>query len=367
MKNLRPILCLCLLLGNLFSERSAALEVDEKLTLRILKVSDSKKTILINRGIEDGLSVGDHAKFFLTSGVLARGVLVKASPSRSIWSLYRMIDEGKITTDLVMNLKIASAVKVTEDETKVVHEAPKTIGGKIEGSEIALAPGANDLEDLSHEEQKDFEKLEAVPGQKPIHERPWEIFGMGHFDTLRAETTGRTADIQDANLGGSGDNKSWGATIGFERYALVRNMWYSNFSLYPFFHYAQEEITSLSGRSINQTLWEGGLGLNYHFYNYPNEMKKLIAYGTVAVGGGRIDESSLLVTNTATLDVIYQGVERFASLGAGAKFYFTNLFGARAVVDYYRRYETYNADSLGNSYERTTDGMRIYLGLSYRF
>src|SRR4051812_7385275 len=89
-----------------YSSHLWALAVDEKLPLRILKSSDSKKTVLINRGIEDGLVVGDHAKFFLTTGVVGRGVVIKASPSRSVWSLYRVISPTELVADKVMNLKI---------------------------------------------------------------------------------------------------------------------------------------------------------------------------------------------------------------------------------------------------------------------
>ena len=99
-----------------------ALEIDEKLTLRFLKVSSTKKTVLINRGGEDGLVVGDHAKFFITAGVVARGVAEKVSPSRSVWSLYRIVDEAEITQDKVLNLKIASPVKITDDPSKSLKE-----------------------------------------------------------------------------------------------------------------------------------------------------------------------------------------------------------------------------------------------------
>ena len=85
-----------------------ALDIDEKLTLRLLKLSKTRKTILINRGIEDGLAVGDHAKFYLTTGLIARGVVVKTSPARSVWSLYRIIDPNFLFKEKVMNLKIAT-------------------------------------------------------------------------------------------------------------------------------------------------------------------------------------------------------------------------------------------------------------------
>ena len=81
--------------------------------MRIVKVSQSKKTILINRGVEDGLIKGDHAKFFLTVGVVARGVVVKVSPTRSVWSIYRLVNADYITDDQVMKLKITAPVKIT--------------------------------------------------------------------------------------------------------------------------------------------------------------------------------------------------------------------------------------------------------------
>jgi len=373
MKNLIKILCYLVLPFFYMAHSNSvfALEVDEKLTLRVLKVSDTKKTILINRGTEDGLVVGDHAKFFLTSGVVARGVVVKSSPSRSIWSIYRLIDENKISNDVVMNLKISTPVKVTEDESKVVYENPKPIGSNISSTEIPLAPGANDLQDLSHEEQKDLNKLEAIPSERPIQERPWEIFGLGHFDTLTSEITGQTATTTNANLNSSGENKSWGLLMGVERYAMTRNIWYSNFSLAPFIHYSQNTVSSLSGQSINHTLWEGGLGLNYHFRSYPDELKKIIIYGSVVLGAGKITENSSLVSSTvagaATLESSYEGADRFVSLGVGTKYYFTNYLGGRILADYYRRYESYSADDAGNAYERTTSGFRINLGLAYRF
>ncbi len=75
-----------LLLLLLVPFMAQALEVDEKLTVRILKTSESKKTIMINRGTEDGLVEGDHAKFIVTAGIVARAVSVRVSPTRSLLS-----------------------------------------------------------------------------------------------------------------------------------------------------------------------------------------------------------------------------------------------------------------------------------------
>ena len=58
---------LIVIFSFVFSRIGICLEIDEKLTLRILDVSDTKRTILINRGLEDGLVVGDHAKLYLSA------------------------------------------------------------------------------------------------------------------------------------------------------------------------------------------------------------------------------------------------------------------------------------------------------------
>ncbi len=101
-----------------------ALDIDEKLTLRFLRVSATKKTVLVNRGGEDGLVVGDHAKFFITAGVVARGAVEKVSPTRSVWSLYRIVDPSEIVEDKVLNLKIATPAKITDDPSRSLKDEP---------------------------------------------------------------------------------------------------------------------------------------------------------------------------------------------------------------------------------------------------
>ena len=101
---------------------SLGLEVGERLTVRILKTSQSKKTVLLNRGTEDALVEGDHGKIFLTSGVIARGVAVKVSPTRSIWSLYRIVDREKLFPDKVANLQVTPPAKLTQDPTRSLQK-----------------------------------------------------------------------------------------------------------------------------------------------------------------------------------------------------------------------------------------------------
>ncbi len=127
-----------------------ALEVDEKLTMRILKNTASRKTMLGNRGIEDGLKQGDHAKFFLSEGVIARGEVVKVSPTRSIWSLYRVSMADEIAPDKVVNLKITEPVELTYDPTRTIIKDDTPVSARVSDPRqlgIPLADGADDLGD----------------------------------------------------------------------------------------------------------------------------------------------------------------------------------------------------------------------------
>lgn len=108
------------LLLFLLSGQSFALPIDSKVLGRILGISESKRTVLVNRGGEHGLEEGNHAKISLPSGMVARGIIVKLSPGRSVWSIYRFFDEDKISNNMVYTFKIAEPVKLTSDETRAL-------------------------------------------------------------------------------------------------------------------------------------------------------------------------------------------------------------------------------------------------------
>ena len=158
-----------LLILILFSNMAFALDIDEKLTIRILKVSTSKKTVLINRGVEDGLAIGDHAKFFETTGVIARGVVIQASPARSIWSLYRVIKVDDLVADKAMKIKISTPVKLTPDNTKALTAEPKVDTSSDKVDNIPLAEGAKDVpsKDLSADDKKEFDEMKADKEEEP--------------------------------------------------------------------------------------------------------------------------------------------------------------------------------------------------------
>lgn len=350
-----------------------ALEIDEKLTLRILKASKTKKTILINRGLEDGLVVGDHAKFFLTTGVQARGVIVKASPTRSIWSLYRLVNDKSINDNVVMNLKVATPVRVTEDQSKMLTEERIQ---QIRNEPIPLAPGADTR--LTSDDQNDLAELEddsnmvSIPMSRGGLIRPSgtlgviEIYSLLNFSSLSTSTDLGVTSGSDSTLSGKASSVDF--SIGLEKYFFGTSKFFNDLSLYGFFHktsLAITPVTSDSTGTVDISGTEYGVGSNYHFFNSPLSYQRFIGFIGFSFGVGSIQEqstNSVLVGNTSI-----DGSSTFFTLGTGMKYFSRKGWGGRMMLDFYRRSESYTVDGVDSAFTRVTQGPRMLLGLSYRW
>jgi len=109
-----------------------ALDLDSKFTARLLGVSDSKRTLLVNRGREHGIALEQHAKLSLPNGMVARAVVVRLAPSRSVWSVYRFYAKDSITAKTVYTFKIATPINLTTDETKAIGALADKVEKKTE-------------------------------------------------------------------------------------------------------------------------------------------------------------------------------------------------------------------------------------------
>lgn len=373
---MKSLVLLTMVSAMTFLSCAHALEIDEKLTLRILRTSNTKKTILINRGLEDGLVVGDHAKFFLTTGVIARGVVVKASPTRSIWSFYRIIDADSMTSDKVMNLKISTPLKLTEDSSKALRYEPVAASGSetisvSRGDQIPSGVEVLDSrEELSTDEQDELSQMESkspamnnmvtVTG---VHsQRTWEAFGMLHLSSLSGEYTEGDSEGVDAQ------DSSLALSVGVEKYFASPNSFLGDLSFGLFIH--KRSTGTGSGVTLTQDWTEFGVSGSYHFYNKPLSFSRPILYANLAAGIGSVEVTQEVNTSTANSTETQSGSSNFFSLGFGAKYYLPNGFGGRALLDYYTSGATFSVeDTAGNSSETTlaVSGLRIQLGLSYRF
>lgn len=337
------------------------LEVDEKLPVRIINVSDSLKTILINRGVEDGLLENDHAKFYLTTGVVARGVLVKVSPSRSVWSLYRVSKSDEIAAEKMMNLKITAAVKLTNDPTKMLRKYDDPLG---ETKDVLLTPvGKGPKSSTSITEE-----MKAFPD---LSKHTWELWSTIHVSNLMSSNS-----IGTDGEGNRGSASSLDVMLGIEKYFNNLNHWFGRLSFSPFFHLYKQKYSSIQGNQIQNSFVGYGLGAQYHFLAHPLSLNRWIWWVNLGAGMGKCSDSVTLSIDTTTTTKINTPIDltgkgTFYFLGTGLKYNFHQNFSMRMNIDYYTRAESYTISSLdGESrdpYTKKITGIRVLIGPSLRF
>lgn len=353
------ILILILLLVPSFT---FALEVDEKLTVRIVKTTDTRKTIMLNRGTEDGLVEGDHARFIVTAGIVARAVCVKVSPTRSVWSVYRLVNADFVVTDAVMTIKITPPVKITKDETQAIvqEDVPTKVATDPAALGIPLAEGARDLENPESmiNDEADMRELESVT----ITEKSWEIFSHLNISGMASSTKTTGAAYK-------GSQASHQIGIGIEKYSQREREWYSRFSLFAGIDLMRLNAQAYNGAKTTNDVTEFSFGTHWHPGSYPSSVMTFIPYFHLAASMGTAKstfqngDDSPSSTNTWSAN---GGTSGF-SLGFGYKFYTQRGFGARILADYYVRQEKYKADANNRVFNRSVTGPRLTLGLSYRF
>lgn len=361
------------LLLLVISAGARALEVDERLTLRVLKTSDTRKTILINRGTEDGLVEGNHAKFFVSAGVVARGVCIKASPSRSVWSIYRLVNADFVLNDAVMNLKISPPVKITQDESKMVVEedVPNTTGANPSNDPatlgIPLAEGAQDLPPgvAPGTEMVSREELAALRALGPGHirDRDFEIWTALHFSALSSKSSSSGNGTGGGSYDGSETQTHF--TLGGEIYSKQEREWWARFSTFGMVNFQRKGALSFQGNENDESVTEFGGGLNWHPWDVPSVINDFIPFFTASLAFG--SAFSKIDTANSTTSREARGSTFSRALGVGFKFYTQQGFGARAILDYYMRDDKLKESEANITWNRSNVGPRLWVGLSYRW
>lgn len=364
---------LWVILGLFLSTTAVALEIDEKLTTRFLKVSRTKKTVLLNRGLEDGIVVGDHAKFFLTTGVIARGVAVKASPTRSIWSVYRIVSDEKIFPDKVVNIKITKPLNTTDDPTKSLYDdsnATMTAGTEVmtlKGD--AQGPARVRGEGLSEDEQQDLNSLgtvdmDAFPAVKRYgmnRDKTLEGYGLVHFNSLSSSVDEGDAGTfvgSDANIDFS---------LGLEKYFDRPKSFLGKVSFLGLIHTSSNSVTSAQGNNIKTSVTEYGVGVHFHYIAPTLSYGRLIGFSGISIGVGSVSDTVEVLSNSSTqTGSTLEGSSNFLSLATGVKYYTESGLGVRAMLDFYRRSESYVFDDETN-FTKVVSGPRFLIGMGYRF
>lgn len=347
-----------IIIFTLFVANSFALEVDEKLTLRIVNTSESKKTVLINRGVEDGLAKGNHAKFFISTGVIARGVCIKLSPTRSVWSIYRLVNADFLRDDQVMKLKITPAVKITKDESRMlvrddvvdVTKDPRDIG-------IPLAEGADDLDVLKSTENKTQFVLD--DSAISLLDRNKEIFGMVHFSSYTEKSSPDNNSQDDT----TNDITNLYLQMGLEWFFKTETTWYSRISFHGSFIMDRRSTMSHQGGYIKEDSNLFGGGVNLYPTTRPSRVHRFIQYMNYTFTLGSVTSEYGANNSSDSLS----GSILANTFGYGVKYYTSQGIGMRFAVSYTLRGDTYGDDSVGTSYIKTKLGPRFLVGLGYRF
>ena len=340
-----------------------ALEVDEKLTVRIIRASESRKTVMINRGIEDGLAEGDHAKFVVTAGIAGRGVAVKVSPTRSVWSIYRLVNADFIINDAVMTIKISPAVKITQDESKNLVQEDTPSSASVEPKElgIPLHEGADDLGKNLVDETSELSAMRSEVTQV-ISEKNVELFTLLNISSLSAKTS---PDSGGDSFSSSQSYHHIG--LGGELYPQKEREWYSSWSLFSSLNLMRLNNQSYNGSSSSNDITELSLGTNWHFSKRPSLTLDFIPYLHFSLNLGTVKSTYSKGSEGSNVgDLTGSGSTRGFSLGFGYKFFTHHGYSARVVLDYYTRSESYDEDDQTNIYTKTMSGPRVMIGLGYR-
>lgn len=364
LKNLLLLFSLLLLTTSLW-----ALEIDEKLTMRIVKASQSRKTILINRGIEDGLVKGDHAKFFLTIGVVARGVVVKLAPTRSVWSIYRLVNADYLKDGQVMKLKITAPVKITKDDSRslVADDTPKSVmSSDPRDLGIPLAAGADDLLDempmKTAQDNAHGGLNRTVLEASSLREKTKEFFGTFFYSALGAK-----ASPSNASGEYKGTASSFIMNLGGEFYSKDEKKWISRFSLVVQYSMMNSSVMSHEGSNVSENSSEYGGGFHWYPFTRPSKTYKLVPYGRFMMMLGSVSTTYTAGVNGNGQSETLGGSSFAYSFGGGAKYYLHNGFGARAEFEYYSRNDTFAADQNGVKWTTAKSGPKITMGFSYRW
>ena len=357
-----------ILLGLLliFSCKAFSLEVDEKLTVRIVKTSETKKTLMINRGTEDGLVEGDHAKFIVTAGIVARAVCVKVSPTRSVWSVYRLVNADFILNDSVMSIKISSPVKITKDESHalVQEDTPSKVGsGDPMELGIPLAEGAQDIASAGADgiDQTELKSLEEnIPTIIP--EKNKEVFGVLNISSLTSSTKAEASETFNNS------QAYHHIGLGGELYSQREREWYSKFSLQVSMNLMRMNNQAYNGSSSTNDVTEFSFGTNWHPTKLPSLTMVFIPYFHASFNLGSVKSTfkpgeELIGGPEFSSNGKTQGM----SFGFGYKLYGQQGFGARVLLDYYVRSEKYEADQGQDTFTKSVSGPRLMVGLGYRF
>lgn len=359
---------------TLLSSSALALDIDEKLTFRILQTSTSKKTILMNRGLEDGLVIGDHAKFFITTGVFARAVCIKATPSRSVWSIYRIVKPNEIQRDKVANLKISSPVKLTDDRSKslqATYPGGKQMGEPVDVNRSAPQQRSSYTQSTasnSYEEQSELEAIKTTSfssNQTMSKPTPSKILDKNMAFNVSAGLNMLSGTYDNVGVSTDAELSSLGFAGEFELFFPKSQSFLQKFSLKASVGYysGSNGISDSTSSSIDL-----GGAVNFHILN-PLATNRFIPYVEVGFGLSMTSLNEIPQSASSSTTESLSGSGTYMNFGGGIKYTLDSGFGFYAKGDYFSSSSTFSIETGGSTVENTISlsGFRAIAGAYLRF
>lgn len=349
------------------------------LTVRLLSHSESKKTVLINRGSDDGLSLGIQSQFSAESGVVARGELIELSPQRSLWSLYRLPQPELVTPDMILQLTQIPPVKLTSDESRnlIREEWQESMVGEERVKDLPFSELPADIpldlwkpskrSQMAQQAQlQGAVNTQVTGGELDLSDHPWEVSLR-----LALQSSSATTETIDKTQRYEGDLSLTNFFLGIERFFPRAGSIFKRLSVTPFIEYQQMSLLSYEGTLSDTTLINLGalaslyLGSLHRAPGLVFDLHGLFARGTIedSVATG----SRSLGTGAETS--IVKGDSQTMGIGVGMKFYTSERWSLQANLDYLTRMDQFEIDPLNNNqaWDRESTGPRLQLGLGKRF
>jgi len=291
--------------------------------------------------------------------------MMKSSPARSVWSLYKVNDDKLLEEQKVLNLKKTNTVKLTDDPSRFIEDSlnQELLANPIKNDKgIPIEGKAGDEE----EKEEFITYLSEANKSKEVYysKRSWELWSMFDLSFLNSSSDVNSRTSGNGSTAVTGDQKSIDIVIGLEKYFIHSPYWYSRFSFYPLFQYYKKDSTTLEGDTIKMNFFAFGGGLNFFPLAKPNVNNSFIPYFGGSFGFGVINEVFVSSVNSQ-LDTDVKGRLNFFTVGIGAKYFVSWGLGMRMALDYYQRAETYQFEDGDNS--KKINGPRLLVGLSYRW
>ncbi len=249
----------------------------------------------------------------------------------------------------------------TNDESKSLVQDDTPSKAESGDLGIPLAEGAQDVMTVESA-ANDIKAITEGTLDITLADKTKEAIGVINISGLSANSK-----LETGNDAFSGSFSSHHIGLLGEIYPQREREWYSKFSIIAGINLMRLNAQAYNGSAVTNDLTELYLGTNWHPTKKSGKVLEFIPYFNFGVGLGTIKSSYTPGQQSSDSAVSTVGSASSFNLGFGYKYYLPSGFGARILLDYYSRTDSFKEDSNTNKFVRIATGPRVMIALSYRF